>query len=76
MVNLAGKSNDRINLEQFQFENMVKIDFDIESWEINGKWYTDVRAYKIGSISNTAQKISEHSGEDENDFFSPDVLPF
>lgn len=69
---------DKINMEQFQLGSLLKIDFDIESREFNGKWYNDVKAYKIESVSNAAQKIPESSGEDENDFFkeSPDVLPF
>jgi len=58
--------------------NFLKIDFDIESREFNGKWYTDVKAWKI--------EITEWaiSGQtlDPNDFLldsddsKEDVLPF
>jgi hypothetical protein len=46
---------DKINPAQLQTGNMLTIDFDIESREFNGKWYTDVRAWKIeapNEISN------------------------
>ena len=38
---------DRINESQLQVGNMLNIDFEIESREFNGRWYTDVRAWKI-----------------------------
>ncbi len=30
----------------------VKVSFDIESREYNGKWYTNTKAWKVESISN------------------------
>lgn len=38
---------DKINPGQLQLGNMLTIDFDIESREFNGRWYTDVKAWKI-----------------------------
>jgi hypothetical protein len=38
---------DKINPTQLQTGNLLTIDFDIESREFNGKWYTDVKAWKI-----------------------------
>ena len=40
---------DKINPEQLQPGNMLTIDFDVESREFNGRWYTDVKAWKIES---------------------------
>jgi hypothetical protein len=47
---------DRIDQDQLQVGNELKIDFDIESREYNGRWYTDVKAWKLevaGSVANT-----------------------
>lgn len=38
---------DKINPAQLQSGNKLTIDFDIESREFNGRWYTDVKAWKI-----------------------------
>lgn len=38
---------DKINTTQWQPGLMLTIDFDIESREYNGRWYTDVKAWKI-----------------------------
>lgn len=38
---------DKINMAQLQIGNQLKIDFDIESREFNGRWYTDVKAWKV-----------------------------
>ncbi len=41
---------DKID-EQIQIGTHLKIDFDIESREYNGKWYTDVKAWKLETVS-------------------------
>ena len=38
---------DKINESQLKPGNMLKIDFDVESREYNGRWYTDVKAWKV-----------------------------
>lgn len=38
---------DKINEGQLKPGNELKIDFDIESREYNGRWYTDVKAWKV-----------------------------
>ena len=45
---------DKINSSQLQVGNDLIVDFDIESREFNGRWYTDVKAWKIelASIPN------------------------
>ena len=44
---------DKINPAQLQEGNQLTIDFDIESREFNGRWYTDVRAWKVEAIGNS-----------------------
>ena len=43
---------DKINPSVLVIGNELKIDFDIESREYNGRWYTDVKAWKIELVSN------------------------
>ena len=38
---------DKMNAAQWQPGLPLTIDFDIESREFNGRWYTDVKAWKI-----------------------------
>ena len=39
---------DKINmLAQFSLDSSLKVSVNIESREYNGKWYTDLRAWKI-----------------------------
>lgn len=42
---------DKINESALQIGNDVNVSFDIESREYNGRWYTDVKAWKIESLS-------------------------
>ncbi|MBS1743110.1 MAG: DUF3127 domain-containing protein [Bacteroidetes bacterium] len=42
---------DKINEGQLQIGNELKIDFDIESRDYNGRWYTDIKAWKIEVIN-------------------------
>ena len=39
---------------------MLTIDFDIESREYNGKWYTDVKAWRVNRKENT-QSVSANT---------------
>jgi hypothetical protein len=38
---------ERINPQQLTVGNSLMIDFDAESREYNGRWYTDLKAWKI-----------------------------
>ena len=49
---------DKIDANQLQPGNMLKIDFDIESREYNGRWYTDVKAWKVESAGTSPQSAS------------------
>lgn len=42
---------DKINEGALKVGNEVNVSFDIESREYNGRWYTDVKAWKIDSMS-------------------------
>jgi hypothetical protein len=40
---------DKIDSSQLVVGNMIAIDFDLESREYNGRWFTDVKAWKVSS---------------------------
>jgi Domain of unknown function (DUF3127) len=47
--------NDLIHtIRGIQPETEISVSFDISSREYNGKWYTDVKAWKIASTGNTS----------------------
>jgi len=48
---------DKIKESQLQVGNMLKIEFDVESREFNGRWYTDVKAWKIELESEAASDM-------------------
>ncbi|MCC8147058.1 MAG: DUF3127 domain-containing protein [Bacteroidales bacterium] len=51
---------DKINPDQLQIGNLLTVDFDVESREFNGRWYTDVKAWKVESAGgNPLGKESE-----------------
>ena len=70
---------DKINESQLQVGSQLSISFDVESREYNGKWYTDVKAWKIDAAG--AAKI-DSSGNDGQEYFdegqmeSKEDLPF
>ena len=41
---------DRIDQFQMKEGDLVNVFFDIESREFNGRWYTDVRAWKVEHV--------------------------
>ncbi|MDD2204106.1 MAG: DUF3127 domain-containing protein [Bacteroidales bacterium] len=43
---------DKANENILKIGNVLDISIDIESREFNGKWYTDVKAWKIDMASN------------------------
>lgn len=40
---------DKINEQQLVVGNSLTIDFEVESREFSGRWYTDLKAWKIDS---------------------------
>lgn len=69
---------DKINEDQLQIGNLLQIDIDIESREYNSKWYTDIKAWKIG-VADTGAQIVINNAVNTNDLISnsdDDGLPF
>jgi hypothetical protein len=68
---------DKIDAGQLQAGNMLKIDFDVESREFNGRWYTDVKAWKIEAAGNSPAspaKVTGNLGPENSS--NDDDLPF
>jgi hypothetical protein len=42
------------DLEKYQIGDKVKVSFNLSSREFNGRWYTDVRAWRIESAGQAA----------------------
>lgn len=42
---------DKINESVLQLNNLLDIAFEVESREYNGRWYTDIRAWKIDLLT-------------------------
>ncbi|WP_346237614.1 DUF3127 domain-containing protein [Niabella insulamsoli] len=59
---------DKINEQVLQTGNMLNISFDVESREFNGRWYTDVKAWKVEKAG-----ASNAGGSSYTDEMPPDV---
>jgi hypothetical protein len=73
---------DKINTSQLKVGNQLRVDFDVESREYNGRWYTDVKAWKIELASDAAPAPADKNNSKEEDFHNTsfssndDDLPF
>jgi hypothetical protein len=69
---------DKIDTTSLQQGNLLKIDFDVESREFNGRWYTDVKAWKIevavSTPSTNVEKVTGNMGPENTG--NDDDLPF
>lgn len=71
---------DKIDGSVLQIGSMLSISFDIESREYNGRWYTDVKAWKIEPAAGGAAPAKQSGNQDEYHdtplTSSDDDLPF
>ena len=69
---------DKINEKQLVIGNNLDISFELESREFNGKWYTDVKAWKIDLTEKTTEEkpVDFHFSTEENREEEDDGLPF
>ena len=49
-----------------QGENLV-VSIDLESREYNGRWYTDVRAWKVARVDSFADNTTDYARESYDD---------
>ena len=81
-MNVWGEDKVR-ELDKYQVGDKVKISFNLSSREYNGRWYTDVRAWRIepsGAASAPGQSQSQSApmptADDLSSPLSDDDLPF
>ena len=74
---------DKINMGSFKPGDLVDVSFDVESREFNGRWYTDVKAWKMtskgaggGAPASNASYNDMPGGTFEASPASDDDLPF
>ena len=72
---------DKIEGDKITVGNQVNVFFDVESREYNGRWYTDVKAWRIdqleaGAESAVAPKTSFAEPTFPADLGGDDDLPF
>lgn len=71
---------DKIKDSELQVGKSFKIQFDVESREYNGRWYTDVKAWKVEPAGNAgAGNSNAYNDEPPTVSYSdesPDDLPF
>jgi hypothetical protein len=67
---------DKINESQLQAGAMLNISFDIESREYNGRWYTDVKAWRIEPAGAASADSGDQAYFDGGETETKDDLPF
>lgn len=70
---------DKINDQQLVIGNNLTIDFDIESKEFSGRWYADIKAWKIQVVNQSNILENESENIDPIDLSADkdgDDLPF
>ncbi len=70
---------EKIDVGSFKPGDMVDVSFDVESREYNGKWYTDLKAWKVAAKGadaprNTPSRTASAPAPANNDV--DDDLPF
>ena len=59
---------DKIDtLNRFNIGDMIKVSFDVESREYNGKWFTNLKAWRLDSVGN-------QNGSNASDYPPPPSL--
>lgn len=65
---------DKINENQLKIGSQLKIDFDVESREFNGRWYTDVKAWKVETVNGGGSEM--HTFDEPVSEDNKEDLPF
>ena len=65
---------DKIREFDLKQGEAVEVSVDLESREYNGRWYTDVKAWKVSKYNAGAQSMHTNSDQSLNDTESGDGL--
>jgi len=74
-IMLWGNNIDKFNIKEGE---TVNVGFDMESREFNGKWYTDVKAWKIDRLTEAQETAPMPDAEPPLPASDPEMddLPF
>lgn len=53
---------DKINQANIQLGEEINVSFDINSREYQGRWYTDIRAWKVDRVTEGQQQAAVQAG--------------
>ena len=67
---------DKIDIKGFKMGDAVDVSFDVESREYNGKWYTDVKAWKVNTAKQKESSKTAPAVFNSSDVPAADDLPF
>ena len=70
---------DKIGELNLQQGESVVVSVDLESREYNGRWYTDVKAWKVskdGFNANNEPKYGDQNNNEKKSSLDEDVIPF
>lgn len=59
---------DKIDENQLKIGNQITVSFDVESREYNGRWYTDIKAWKIETANGQNSSNGSNSNANNQDF--------
>lgn len=51
--------NDKLEAANLQMGNTVEVEVDAQSREYNGKWYTELTAWRVNNIGNIAPQYAQ-----------------
>jgi hypothetical protein len=58
-------------LKSIQIGSDVKVSFNVESREYNGRWYTDIKAWRVESLGNSAAAAAPMAAAESTGSFQP-----
>ena len=75
---------DKIDqLEKLNIGEMISVSFAVESREYSGRWYTDIKAWRVSAVSPEKPKSTPAKTEEEQEYLTTftdesqnDDLPF
>lgn len=66
---------DKINESALQVGTDINVSFDVESREYNGRWYTDLKAWKIEALLGGSAPSEAHTTSTSSPSRTPTELP-
>ena len=73
-MNVWGEDKVR-ELEKYQVNDRVKVSFNLSSREFNGRWYTDVRAWRIEPAGAARQQNQYDYAQSAGSYSAPTGAP-